>query len=142
MKNLRAGKSSRRVLKIMKQAMNPTLAGLAELVGQLVQYLAKIKVTPFPSKNLLLLCPGSQTAVTVQREFMTLGISTNTDTFVRQTEELRISTNTDTSIRKTEQPSQAMVPIPPLKQTNKELLLLCSPPILQSFSQHFLLQTK
>ena len=86
MKNLGAGKSSKLVLKIMKHAMNPTLAGLAELVGQLVQYLAKIKVTPFPLKNLLLLCPGSQTTVMVQREFMTLGIPANSDTSVRQRE--------------------------------------------------------
>ena len=44
MKNLGAGKSSKLVLKIMKHAMNPTLAGLAERVGQVGQYLAKIKL--------------------------------------------------------------------------------------------------
>ena len=142
MKNLGAGKSSKLVLKIMKHAMNPSLAGLAERMGQVVQYLAEIAVTSYPLKNLLLLCPGSQTTVMVQRELMTLVISTNTDTSVGQTEEPRISTNTDTSVRQTEEPSQATVPIPPVKQTNKHLLLLCSPPILQNFSQHFLLQTK
>ena len=52
MKNLGPGKSSKLVLKIMKHA----LAGLAELGVQVVQYLAEIEVTPFPSKNLLLLC--------------------------------------------------------------------------------------
>ena len=58
----RAGKSSK---KIMKHAMNPALRGQAELMGQVVQYLAEIKVTPFQLKNLLLLCPGSQTTVIV-----------------------------------------------------------------------------
>ena len=110
MKNLGAGKSSKLVLKIMKHAMNPALAGLAELVGQLVQYLAEIKVTPFPLKNL---CPGSQTTVMVQREFMTLGISTNTDTSVGQTEELKISTNMDTSVRQREESGQARYPSRP-----------------------------
>ena len=52
MKNLGAGKSSK---KIMKHAMNPALRGQAELMGQVVQYLAEIKVTPFQLKNLLLL---------------------------------------------------------------------------------------
>jgi hypothetical protein len=56
MKNLGAGKSSKLVLKIMKYAMNHALAGLAELEVQMVQYLAEIEVTPFPLKDLLLLC--------------------------------------------------------------------------------------